>query len=350
MFPGQGAQHVNMGLELYETESVFKAVVDDCSESLEPALGIDLREILYPAAANNELASERLKQTAMTQPALFVTKLATAKLWRSWGVHPSAMIGHSVGEYVAACLAGVFSVQDGLRLIAARGRLIQQQPTGSMLAVFRPPQDVVAFLGGSTSLAAENSPSLCVVSGPTPDIEALERELKKKDVMTRLLYTSHAFHSAMMEPVIEPFLREFQGVTLTTPRLPFVSNATGDWITDAEAVDPNYWARHLRNAVRFSTGIGTLLKDDRNLLLEVGPGATLSTLAKQDPAFGPTRWAIGSLATDRSDRSDAGSMVHALGTLWQAGAEIDWNEFYADQQRQRYSPPDVSVRKQTVFS
>ncbi|MFQ5617142.1 MAG: type I polyketide synthase, partial [Anaerolineales bacterium] len=288
-FPGQGAQHVNMGLGLYQTEPTFRKHVDACTDFLKrsqiaPHFGFDLRDVLYPREADLETAAERLKQTAITQPALFTIEYALTQLWMSWGVQPQAMVGHSIGEYVAACLAGVFSLEEGLLLVATRGRMMQQLPKGSMLAIFLPEDEVredrfqPPLLSEGLSLAAINEASVSVVSGPTSAIDELQIRLKKQDISSRRLHTSHAFHSAMMEPIISPFTEFVSQFRLQPPRIPFISNVTGNWITAGEATDPGYWASHLRQTVRFAQGVQELLIDPQRILLETGPGRTLTTL------------------------------------------------------------------------
>lgn len=281
MFPGQGTQYVNMAEELYQVEPTFRQQVDICSDLLKPLLGLDLRQVLYPSEQQTEAAAELLQQTAITQPALFVIEYALAKLWMEWGVHPQSMIGHSIGEYVAATLAGVFSLEDALAVVSARGQLMQQLPAGAMLAVPLPEIEVQPLLGKTLSLAAINAPSLCVVSGATESVDALQNQLASQGVECRRLHTSHAFHSSMMEPMLEPFIEQFKQVSLQPPQIPYISNVTGTWITAAEATDPSYWARHLRQTVRFACGMQQLLKEPAQILLEVGPGRTLSTLARR---------------------------------------------------------------------
>src|SRR5207247_2609349 len=227
---------------------------------LRPLLGLDLRTLLYPQTEKMEEAGEQLKQTAITQPALFVIEYALAKLWMSWNVKPEAMLGHSIGEYVAACLAGVFSLEDALKLVAARGRMMQQLPAGTMLAVRLPERQVQPLLQDKLSLATVNGAALCVVSGPVDAVEELRDQLAQRQVACTPLQTSHAFHSAMMEPILGPFTELVRTVKRDAPEIPFLSNVTGTWITAEQAADPAYWARHLRQTVRFADGLGELFR------------------------------------------------------------------------------------------
>ena len=339
MFPGQGAQQVGMGRELYQTEAVFREQVNRCCEILQPHLELDLRTILYPEADKLEQAAEQLSQTFLTQPALFVIEYALAQLWMSWGTQPQAMIGHSVGEYVAACLAGVFSLEDALALIAARGRLVQKQPPGAMLAVRLPEQEIKTLLGSKLSLAAVNAPSLCVASGPHDAIETLEKKLKERGTACRRLHTSHAFHSEMVEPALHLFTAKVRKVKLNPPQIPCVSNVTGKWITAQEATDPNYWAAHLRQTVRFADGLSELVQGQRGILLEAGPGHTLSTLAQQHPAVNPAHRVLSSLSHAREKEADQASLLNALGRLWLAGGAVDWRGFYSHERRHRLPLP-----------
>lgn len=339
MFSGQGSQYVNMGLELYRTESIFREQIDRCSEILQAHLSLDLRDILYPAKGNVEEVVERLKQTSITQPALFTIEYALAQLWMSWGVRPEAMVGHSIGEYVAACLAGVFSLEDALSVVATRGRLTQELPGGSMLAVFLSEQEMQPLLGKNLSLAVANSPCLCVVSGEKEAVEDLGKHLSKKNVDFRHLHTSHAFHSQMMDPILHAFAAHLSQVKMNPPQIPFLSNLTGTWITPDEAANANYWAKHLRQTVRFSDCVRELLKEPNRVLLEVGPGQTLSTLArqhqnqsKQDVVFSSTR-------QPKERKSDVAFILNTLGQLWLAGIQIDWAGFYANENRHRLPLP-----------
>ena len=335
MFPGQGAQYVGMGRDLYTSERVFRESVDRCCALLRPHVGLDLRTVLYPTG-DTTAATEQLTQTALAQPALFVIEYALAQLWLSWGLKPQAMIGHSIGEYVAACLAGVFSLEDALQLVATRGRLMQALPQGSMLAVPLPEAELIALLPSGVDLAAVNGPAQCVVSGPTEAIEALAAQLTEQGITSRRLHTSHAFHSAMLDPMLEQWAAAVRRVRLQVPQQPYISNLSGTWITPQEATDPGYWVRQVREPVRFAAGLATILEDPKRVLLEVGPGTTLSTFARQQPAA-PTVY--GSLRHPQEQQDDALFVLNVLGKLWLSGVAIDWQQLYPNERRRRISLP-----------
>lgn len=340
MFPGQGAQHVNMGLEVYRTERVFREQIDGCAETLHSHLGLDLRDVLYPKSGKSEEASQRLLQTAIAQPALFTIEYALAKLWLSWGLEPHSLIGHSIGEYVAACLAGVFSLKDALGLVALRGSLMQRMPKGAMLAVRLPESEIKPWLAGEISLAALNSPGNCVLSGPIEAMERLAEKLQAAGIASQRLHTSHAFHSAMMDPIRNAFAQAVQRIHLRIPRIPYVSNLTGGWITAEQAASPAYWADHLRQTVRFADGLTALLQESELVLLECGPGRTLSSFAKQHPARRPDQAVAASLPRAKADESDDyWAILYAAGQLWTAGVDIDWQTFYGKDRRRRVSLP-----------
>jgi acyl transferase domain-containing protein/acyl carrier protein len=349
MFPGQGAQYVDMGKELYQTEATFKEQVDRCCELLKPHLGIDLRSLIYPIESEAEGAAEKLKQTAIAQPALFVIEYALAQLWMSWGISPQAMIGHSLGEYVAACLAEVMSLEDALALVAVRGRLMQQLPTGAMLAVSLPASEVETLLDNQLSLAASNAPASCVVSGTHDAINAFQNKLLAQGIDCRHLHTSHAFHSPMMDAILEPFIEEVKKVKLNPPKIPFVSNVTGTWIITAQATDPNYWAQHLRQTVRFSSGITQLLQEPNRILLEVGSGCTLCSFAKKHLNGEDGQVAIASLRHPKDEQSDVAFLLNALGKLWLSGVEVDWSRFYTDERRHRLPLPTYPFERERYW-
>ena len=355
MFPGQGSQHSGMAAELYRTEPSFRDDVDTCANQLEPHLGVDLRKVLY---GEGEDASV-LKQTALAQPCIFVIEYALARLWMRWDVQPQAMIGHSVGEFVAACLAGVFTLEDALDIIATRGRMMQELPPGAMLSVRMGHEEIEPLLNGTLSLAAKNGPNLNVVAGPEAAIEALERKLGEQGIPARRLETSHAFHSRMMDPILVPFEAYLQRFRFQPPQMPYISGVTGAWITAEQATDPSYWARHFREPVHFSQGFQLLHSQPGRLFLEVGPGRVLSTLARQHRNGSTEPMTVASLpgATDKS--SDVLSMLNAAGILWQQGAALNWAELHAPGvqrcslptypfERQRYwlNPPAQGARSE----
>lgn len=341
MFPGQGAQAVNMAREVYETEASFRANVDRCCAVLQPKLGLDLREVLFPKPEKAEEATKLLTETRITQPALFVIEYSLAQLWMEWGITPTAMIGHSLGEYVAATLAGVMSLDDALALVAERARLMQSQPAGAMLAIRQSEQAVLPLLENNLALAAVNAPGLCVVSGPFDAVEALERRLAASAIPSKRLATSHAFHSAMMEPALKPLADFMRRIKLNAPKLAWVSNVTGTWITPAQATSPEYWITHLRQTVKFADGVATLIAGGAQVLLEVGPGSTLAGLARQHPSTANGAASIvASLGRVKDSGSDLSAMLTALGELWIAGGVPSWKDgFYKNETRRIVALP-----------
>ena len=322
MFHGQGAQYVGMGAGLYRSEPVFREQVDLCAELLRPHLGLDLRGVLYPAEeSGGEQAARRLAQTAVTQPATFVVEYALARLWMERGVSPEAMIGHSFGEYTAACVAGVLRLEDALSLVAARGRLVQALAPGGMLAVSLPEAELAPLLGGGVALAAHNGPGLCVVAGPAAEVDRLQERLEAGGVECRRLLISHAFHCPGVEPVLDSFAAELRRVRMEPPRIPYLSNVTGTWIRDEEAIDAEYWARHTRRTVRFSEGVQELLRDPERIFLEVGPGGTFGKLLARH-APGAAGRVVATLRHARQQEDDEAFLLAAAGKLWTAGAEV----------------------------
>lgn len=332
MFPGQAAQYAAMGAALYASEPAFREAFDDCIAKLDGQLDFDLKQRLFSGDA------EALTATAITQPALFCVEYALARYWMSLGMQPAAMIGHSVGEFVAAALAGIFTLEDAVRLVALRGRLMQALPAGAMLAVRLPAAQVVARLPADLSIAAENSPAMCVASGPFEAIDAFRRTLEAEGVSVRQLQTSHAFHSAMMDPAVEPFAAEIRKVTLRPPQVAIYSTVTGRLLTDEEACDPDYWARHLRLTVRFSTALLAATEAVSGVLLEVGPRATLGTLARQHAQGGsPAFKTIQSLADAPDNELD--NLRLAAGRLWIEGASLQLDALDARTRKQRIVLP-----------
>jgi phthiocerol/phenolphthiocerol synthesis type-I polyketide synthase E len=317
-------------------EETFRAELDRCAALFEKEAGIDVRTFVDPDPASDltELG-DQLERTEVAQPALFAVEWALAKLWMSWGVQPKALLGHSLGELVAAALAGVFSLEDAARLVAARGRLMAALPKGDMLAIPLGEAEVAPLLGGGVALSAVHGPGMCVAAGPPEEIARLMATLAERDVESRTLHTSHAFHSAMMDPVVEPFRDEVRKVRLSPPRIPFVSNVTGGWITPAEATDPAYWGRQLRRTVRLAEGIGALLGKPGAALLEVGPAQALSGAARQHPARAAGHLVLPSLPHPKDPRDALDTLLHALGALWVGGVDADWSAFHGGPQGRR---------------
>ncbi len=351
LFPGQGSQYHNMARDLYLHEPVFRDQVDLSAKILKSQLGFDIRSILYATEENGAEATRQLMQTSITQPVLFVIEYALARLLLYWGVRPQAMIGHSIGEYVAACLAGVFSFEDALALVAIRGQLMQQQPTGLMLAVHLSATELAPWLGNELSLAALNSPSSSVISGSAEDASTLEAQLVQQGITCHRLYASHAFHSHMMDTIIAPFVEKVRGIPLKAPKIPYISNLSGTWIGAHEATDPAYWGRHLRQTVRFAEGIEELLKNTESLFVEVGPGHTLShflqeySSAKQkvDRSIVPTLKGI------YETQSDQSLLLTTLGRLWQAGVVVAWEQLYSHERRRRIPLPTYPFEHQRYW-
>jgi yersiniabactin nonribosomal peptide synthetase len=334
---------------------------------LKRFLGIDLREILYPAGAAetaapgldlrrllgrgaleaSDEASRRLDRTLYAHPAMFVVEHALARLWMDWGIAPKAMIGYSLGEYTAACIAGVLSLEDALFLVAERARLIEELPAGAMLAAPLAEEEMRPLLGEDLGLAAVNAAQMCVVAGSAEAVAALETELAGRGVVSRRLRTSHAFHSRQMEPVAARLVEAVRRLSLKAPRIPYLSNVTGTWITGQEATDPEYWGRHLVQTVRFSAGLEDLFQQPGRFLLEVGPGQTLSTFARQHPAGGGAS-VVPSLG-ERGGGADHATLLRAAGRLWLAGAEVDGARYFRHERRRRVALPTYPFERQRYW-
>ncbi|CAG0974770.1 phthiocerol/phenolphthiocerol synthesis type-I polyketide synthase C [Burkholderiales bacterium] len=343
LFPGQGSQRRGAGRELYAAEPLFRGIVDECAESLAPALDVDIRALLGYGESRGADADngEFLRRTANAQPALFVVGYATARLFMSWGVTPAAMLGHSLGELVAACLAGVFSLADGLKLVAARARLMQDCEPGSMAAVFLPEMQLAPRLPAALEIAAVNAPSISVVSGPTPAVADFCEALEREGVGTQRIETSHAFHSRMMEPALPAFARVLADITLSAPTIPVISNATGVPLTAAQATDPVYWSDHIRHPVRFSPGAEHLLALSHPAFVELGPGSALGDLIRRHDAQARV---FAALPTTSRDGEGAAARA-ALGGLWCAGVDVDWRAAEAGERRDLVTLPTYPFQR-----
>ncbi len=329
MFPGQGAQHAGMGRGLYASEPAFRTQVDRCSQLLSSRLDCELRRLLYPAAGEKHDAARWLGEMRISQTALFAVEYALARMWMEWGVMPRALIGHSLGELVAACLAGVFSLEEGLGMVAERGRLMQATAAGGMLSVSLPEAEIAPLLGPELALSAFNAPNLCAVSGPVAALAALERRLARQGVECRRLRVAAATHSRLMEPVVKPLVAEVAKLRLRPPRIPLISNVTGRRIRDREATDPDFWGRrHLCQPVRFTAGLSALAEAADGVLLEVGPGQTLTSLTRRHRAAAG-RPVLASMRHPRDPGSDAAFLLNQVGQLWREGVAIDPRRSYA---------------------
>ena len=348
MFPGQGSQHVNMASELYHSEPVFKEAMDACAKALIPHLGIDLRELIFNTTGD----SGRLDQTEIAQPSLFMISFSLGRWWQSMGVKPSMLIGHSVGEFAAAAIAGVMSLTDAARLVALRGRLMQSLPPGAMLSIQMSEQKLATILPPSLEIAAVNGPEFCVASGSTEAIESFAVELESgkhgEDIAIRRLRTSHAFHSRMMDPAIDPFEQVVREIQLSAPEIPILSTVTSHILDEDTAKSPAYWSRQIREPVRFSDSIAAILNQNSGgcILLEVGPNQALSTLARQQPLDATRHFVVPSLPQAKQIGSDALYAMTALAQLWHGGANVDWNDLYRHEQRGRVHLPTYRFQRE----
>lgn len=356
LFTGQGSQYLGMGQDLYRSEPGFAAVVDQCAALLQAEFALDLRAVLLPAAdATARAAAEaQLARTDVAQPALFVIEYALATLLLARGVEPAAMIGHSLGEYVAACVAGVFTRDDALRVVARRGRVMQQAAAGRMLAIGVGEQEAAPLLAAAgCSLAAVNGARDCVASGTAAAIAALAATLQQRGTATRELHTAQAFHSSLMDDVAGAFRGIFDGIVLSAPTRPYLSNVSGDYIRSEDAVDPDYWLRHMRGTVRFGAGVDRLAADTVRLrgnrvYLELGPGQVLAGLLRRHAAIAP-RSVVTTLRHAQESQNDAHTLGKALGQLWLAGVGLDWAVMHGGEKRRRVPLPTYPFQRQRFW-
>ncbi len=337
LLPGQGTQYTGMARGLYETEPVFREALERCLVVCDGLGVFQVRELLLNQPPN-PTADEDLNRTDLAQPALFAVEYAMARLLMDWGIQPSAMIGHSLGEYVAACLAEVMPLEDAMTLVVERGRLMWGMAPGAMLAVAAAAEDLAGWLPPGVDLAAANGPQQSTVSGPLAAMETFSQVLERRGLQARRLPTSHAFHSASMEPALPAFRRAFAGLHLSPPSIPYVSNVTGTWINPDEAVDPEYYVRHLRDPVRFAEGARTLLAESDTVFVEIGPGTVLSALLRQSAGDRPLAL-VSALRPARLDQDDSEYLTYALGDLWGQGVVPDWPSYYRRQSRNKVAAP-----------
>lgn len=345
LFSGQGTQHVNMGGQLYRTEPVFRRWIDQCAKLAEPHLGFDFRGILYPPPEKVAEAAELIEQTWNAQPILFAFEYALSQLWMSWGIRPAMLLGHSLGEYVAACLSDIFTLEDAVALVCARGNLMRKVDKGAMLAVGLGEADVATWLNGTLALAAVNAPEQCVISGAVAEIDRLEKNLTAQGIGSHRLHTSHAFHSSLLDPVMELFAEIVKRTPRKEPRIPIISNPTGKQLTKEEAIDPSYWVRHLRQTVQFNRGLEELLAVPSMILLEIGSGETLASLSRHHVKRVLHQLVIPSLPRSKAHDDDAAGMLAALGNLWVNGVSVAWKDFHAQEKLHRIPLPTYPFEK-----
>jgi len=374
LLPGIGDHYVGMGRELYEEWPVFREEVDRCAEFLLPHLQADIRTILYPEGQvrqrnggttgidlkqmlagrkglSADVNTRTLNQTRFAQPALFTIEYAMARLWWSLGVIPDAIVGHSMGEYVAACLAGVFSLEDALRVVARRASLVNELPPGSMLAVTLSEDELVSLLPDGLSISLINGPRLCVVAGPETVVADFERNLSERSIICRHVANSHAFHSRMLDPIVPALEMEFRKIRLNEPSIPYISNVTGNWITKEEATNPAGWARHANHTARFNDAMRVLWRYQNPMLIEAGPGRTLGVLAMQHPGRkeGGEPVVVSSIRHDYEDFSDEEFLLNSIGRLWVAGVPIQWDGLHRGQRRRRIPLPTYPFERRRYW-
>jgi len=330
-FPGQGMQYANMGKELYEQEPIFSTVLDECFDILKTITGTNFRAILYP---DHEAHNEKINETVNSQPILFSFQYALAKLMIAWGIQPDAFIGHSIGEYVAACLSGVMTLGDALHLVAKRAEFMQAMKPGKMLAVNLNWKEMVKFTSPSISFASINSPSHCVLSGTTEEIIKLQHTLTELNINASILKTSHAFHSFMMREAAEMLENEMESVAFNGPRIPFISNVTGDWIRTEDCQADTYWAKQLKNPVQLEKGISKILETKEVIILELGPGNSLGSFIKKNSEFKDSHHIHGIIRhVNNHTVSDLRYLLNKLSNIWLSGVEINWSSFYKGQEK-----------------
>ncbi len=349
MFSGGGTQYPRMCADLYESEKVYREWIDRGLQHVQSKHGIDLKPLLFAPKDKVAEAAQAFEATSRQLLGIAIVDYALAKLWMAWGIEPSALIGHSLGENVAACLAGVFSYEDLLELVHLRGELVERTAPGSMLSVPLPPEELLPLLGDRVDLGTVNTPKLCVASGATADIEALEKELAARGIEVRKLPIPRAGHSRLFDPILEEFGKLLRGMKLNAPTIPIVSNRTGTWLTPELARDPEHWVRHLRETVRFADGVGVLLEDPKRVLLEVGPGQALCSFARQHPKAAQTTNIVASVRHREDEISDSAFFTVGLGRLWASGVNVKLEQLWEGETRQRVSLPTYAFVHQRYF-
>tara|TARA_R110002049_G_scaffold23781_7_gene84818 strand:+ start:21229 stop:27666 length:6438 start_codon:yes stop_codon:yes gene_type:complete len=348
MFPGGGAQYADMARDLCETEPVFADWMDRGLDHLEPQLDYDIRALWLPEPDDRAAADEALKQPSVQLPLIMIVEYALAQLWLSWGVKPAAMVGHSMGENVAACLAGVMRFEDCIDLVLLRGRLFDEVPAGGMISISAPLAVITPLLGDDLDIASVNGPELIAVSGPDAALEALQARLKVADVDHQRIAIDIAAHSRMLEPILARYRAFLAALDLQAPTIPFLSNRSGDFITAAMATDPDYWVDQLRNTVNFADCITRLSAGRKSVFLEVGPGKALSALAQMNADVAPGQ-VLSSLRHPEQDIADDAYFLGVIGRLWACGVEADWSQIWGEARRNRVILPTYQFQRARYF-
>ncbi len=349
MFPGGGAQYHRMGYQLYQTQRVFREWVDRGCEALRSHVDFDLKALLFSDEARYVEASKELERPAVQLPALLIVEYALAQLWLSWGVRPAALIGHSMGENTAACLAGVLSFEDALGLVALRGKLFERITDGGMLSVPLSSAELQPLLGEHLDLATVNAPQLCTVSGPTKELDKLQAQLLERQIEAKRIAINIAAHSRMLEPILAEFGDYLRTLKLSAPQIPLVSNVTGNWLSAEQATNPQYWVDHLRHTVQFAQGLGTLLQTPGRVFLEVGPGKNLSSLVRQHHDMNAHQAVLTSLRHPKESVADEAYFLTTLGRLWAAGVDIDLDRLWQGESRRRVSLPTYAFQHESYW-
>ena len=348
MFPGGGAQYAGMARDLYETEPVFADWMDRGLDHLQPQLDYDIRALWLPEDGQMDEAEKRLKTPSVQLPLIAIVEYALAQLWLSWGVKPAAMVGHSMGENVAACLAGVMTFEGLIDLALLRGQLFDEVPAGGMLSISATLKAVTPFLGDDLDIASVNAPELIAVSGPQAALDAMQERLEAQEIECQRIAIDIAAHSRMLDPILSRYRTFLQTLDLQVPRTPFMSNRTGDVITDAQATDPDYWVGQLRNTVRFADCITTLSAARKRVFLEVGPGKALSALAQMNVGVAPAQ-VISTLRHPDQDIADDAYFISVIGRLWACGVNGDWTQIWGEAKRNRVVLPTYAFQRSRYF-
>lgn len=349
MFPGGGAQYIGMGHELYQSELIFKNSVDECAAILKDILGTDIKDVLFPSQANSEKASLQFEKTMYSLPCLFVIEYSVARLLMSWNLTPSYMIGHSMGEYTAACLSGVFSLFDALKIVATRGRLFDSLPEGAMVSIFLSLEELKKYPISNLSIAAINGPEMTVVSGAKNEVLLLQSVLEKNDIECKPIHINVGAHSAHVDAVLDTFKQCLSGVKFNAPSIPFVSNLSGTWITANEAKNPDYWVRHLRSTVRFSDGIETIFHQKNTAIIEVGPGRSLTTLCLAHPVRSTYQLVVNSMPGIKDGISEKANLLNTIGRLWGSGLNVDWKSCATTRDNSKVSLPTYPFERKRYW-